>query len=359
MKTNEKGSRIVWLDLLRVIAIFAVVMLHSFTGNFQFQDSAWHQAPANCIDWLIMNAFDCCLRFSVPMFCMISGILFLNPDREQPVKKLFSKNILRMAIVFILAAGAYGVFAAVLRAGTVSRAVAVAAIKDMMFGHYHLWFLLMLIGFYIAVPLLRKLTADKKTAQYFLLLWLVFTVLQNAVTLLPAAANFVEIQAGKLSLSVAAGYAGYFVLGHYLYQYPPTKTVKNIIYAGGLVSLAVTILFTTLGGLNGQKWEGLYGNLLPTTLLETAALFLFVREKLENAALSEKTVKTIGFLASVSFGVYLTHDVFNLLLHKLGITALSASALLTIPLLTVFVSGCAILFTVLLKKIPKLGEYLL
>jgi surface polysaccharide O-acyltransferase-like enzyme len=264
-----------------------------------------------------------------------------------------------MAIVFILAAGGYGLFANLLRAGTASRAVAVAAIKDMMFGHYHLWFLLMLIGFYIAVPLLRKLTADKKTTQYFLLLWVVLTILQNAAMLLPPVANFVEIQAGKLSLSVAAGFAGYFVLGHYLYQYPPTKTVRKVIYAGGLVALAVTVLFTTMGGLNGHKWEALYGYLLPNTLLETAALFLFVREKLENATLSEKTVKVIGFLSSVSFGEYLTHDLFNLVLHKIGVTALSASALLTVPLLTLLVSGCAIGLTVLLKKIPKLGDYLL
>ena len=359
MKPTEKENRILWPDLLRVIAIFAVVMLHSFTGNFSFQDSAWHQAASNSADWQILNIFDCCLRFCVPVFCMISGIFFLRPDREQPLKKLFSKNILRMAIVFVVWAGIYAVFANILRAGTFNFAVVKAIIKDMAFGHYHLWFLLMILGFYLAVPLLRKITADQKTTQYFLLLWVIFTVLQNAVILLPPVANFIEIQAGKMSLLVAAGYAGYFVLGQYLYQYPPTKTVRHLVYIGGVFSLAVTVLFTALGGLNGQKLEGLYGYILPNTVLQAAALFLFVRQRLEHKTLSEKSAKIIGFLSSVSFGVYLTHDLFNLILHKLGFTALSFTPLLSVPLLTLLVSGCAIGLTVLLKKIPKWGDYLL
>ncbi len=357
---QTKQTRVIWLDLLRVFAILAMVFLHTFTGNYTGADSAWRLADPTTLNWQILNLFDCLVRFCVPVFCMISGVFFLDPAREQPIKKLYSKNILRIAVSFIVWAGLYAVAGIFLRGEALGIGALTGAVKNAAFGHYHLWFLLMLIGFYMLVPFLRKIAADKTLSAYFILLCLVFNFLENAVLLIAPLANYVAIQSNKLSLGFVSGYVGYFMLGSHLYRYPPTRLLRRWLYAAGVAAFAVTAALVGLQGyLTGEANGDLYEYLLPNTLLEAVAVFLFFRARFENKTYSEKTVRVISFLSASSFGVYLTHDLFNMLLHRLGVTALTFTPLLSVPLLTVIVCGCAVLLTTLLRKIPVVSKYIL
>ncbi len=357
---SEQKTRVIWLDILRISSILAMVFLHTFTGNFQGADSAWRVADPATLDWQILNIFDSLVRFCVPAFCMISGVLFLDPAKDQPIKKLFSKNILRIAVSFAVWSGVYAVAGIVLRGEALGFGALAGAVKNTMFGHYHLWFLLMLIGFYLVVPFLRHIAADKTLSFYFLVLCFVCHFLENAVMLVTPLANFVEIQSNKLSLGFVGGYVGYFMLGNHLYRYPPTKGVRHLLYAAGVVSFLFTAAITGVGGyLTGQADGALYEYLLPNTFFEAAAVFLFFRARFENKTYSDKAIKCIGFLSASSFGVYLTHDLFNMLLHRLGFTALTVTPLLSVPLLTVIVSGAALLLTAVLRKIPVFNKYAL
>ncbi len=357
---SENKTRVMWLDILRIFSILAMVFLHTFTGNFKGADSAWRVADPRSLDWQILNVFDCLVRFCVPAFCMISGVLFLDPDREQPLKKLYSKNILRIAVSFVVWSGLYAVLGIFLRGETIGVSALAGAAKNAMFGHYHLWFLLMLIGFYMLVPLLRKIAADKTLSLYFIILCFVFHFLKNAVMLVSPLANFVEIQSNKLSLGFVGGYVGYFMLGNHLYRYPPTKCVRHWLYAAGAASLLFTAVVVGAGAyMTGEANGDLYEYLLPNTFFEATAVFLFFRARFEEKTYSEKAVRTVSFLSACSFGVYLTHDLFNMLLHRLGITALTVSPLIAVPLLTVIVSAAALLLTALLRKIPVFSKYAL
>lgn len=357
---ETRRERVVWLDLLRIFSILAMVFLHAFTGNYLGNDSAWRVADPATLDWQILNVFDCLVRFCVPAFCMISGVFFLDPEREQPIKKLFSKNILRIAISFIVWSGVYAVLGIFLRGETLGMSALVGAVKNAAFGHYHLWFLLMLIGFYLLVPFLRKIAADQKLCRYFIILCILCNFLQNAVLLVGPLANYVEIQANKLSLGFVSGYVGYFMLGSYLYRFPPKAAVRRWLYAGGVAAFVLTVLLVGLQGyLEGEANGALYEYLLPNTLLESVAVFLFFRARFEHKTYSAKAVKAISFLSACSFGVYLTHDLFNMLLHRFGFTALTVSPLVAVPIITVVVCGCALLLTAVLRKIPVVNKYIL
>ena len=357
---SENKERVIWLDILRIFSILAMVFLHTFTGNFLGADSAWRVADPATLDWQILNIFDCLVRFCVPAFCMISGVLFLDPAKDQPIKKLFSKNILRIAVSFAVWSVVYAVAGIFLRGETFGVAALVGAVKNTALGHYHLWFLLMLIGFYMVVPLLRHIAADKTLSTYFLVLCFVFHFLENAAMLVTPLANFVQIQSDKLSLGFVGGYIGYFLLGNHLYRYPPSQKVRRLLYAAGVVSFLLTAAFVGANGyLNGKADGALYEYLLPNTFFEATAVFLFFRARFENKTYSDKAVRVIGFLSALSFRVYLTHDLFNMLLHRLGFTALTVTPLLSVPLLTVIVSGAALLLTTVLRKIPVFNKYAL
>ena len=90
-------KRIYWLDLLRIISILSMILLHVAA-------SFWYVSPSNSYNWIIMNIYDSLVRFCVPVFLMISGALFLS-QKEINIKKLYTKNILRLLISLIFIRG--------------------------------------------------------------------------------------------------------------------------------------------------------------------------------------------------------------------------------------------------------------
>ena len=86
-------NRDVWKDVARITAALAVVFLHS--AAFIVSDE-----NANASNWLIANIFSTVTRFCVPVFVMISGSIFLDPDKQK-YNRLPTKNIVRIAVAFV------------------------------------------------------------------------------------------------------------------------------------------------------------------------------------------------------------------------------------------------------------------
>ena len=87
-------SRIVWIDLIKVIATFSVIILHSSSGvvnQFLSIDRAI---------WNIANIYDSMTRMSVPLFFMLSGALLLN-QRDEPLRLFFLKRFSKVVIPLI------------------------------------------------------------------------------------------------------------------------------------------------------------------------------------------------------------------------------------------------------------------
>ena len=86
-----KEQRIVYFDYLRIIAIFAVVVLHFAAQN-------WDNIDVSSFEWQVFNLYDAVAAWGVPVFVMISGALFLG--KELTLKKLYGKYILRIVTAF-------------------------------------------------------------------------------------------------------------------------------------------------------------------------------------------------------------------------------------------------------------------
>ena len=82
-----------YLSLLSVISALAVVILHT-NGCFWKYSSERYQFTANIIESV--------MYFAVPVFFMISGALFLRKSKKLDLKRLYSKNILHIVVVFFL-----------------------------------------------------------------------------------------------------------------------------------------------------------------------------------------------------------------------------------------------------------------
>ena len=75
IRSMSESQRLYQLDILRILAAFAIVVLHICSRNFSqisIEKSEWQQ-------FAFINGLT---RWAVPVFIMISGSLFLNPSKK-------------------------------------------------------------------------------------------------------------------------------------------------------------------------------------------------------------------------------------------------------------------------------------
>lgn len=89
------NSRQYYLDILRIIACFMVIMIHIISMDFN------NYLPATN-EWKVMNSYDSIIRYSVPLFYMISGALFLGSNSSISIKKLYLNKIFHLLILYIV-----------------------------------------------------------------------------------------------------------------------------------------------------------------------------------------------------------------------------------------------------------------
>lgn len=91
-------KKIEYIDTLRVMAMIAVIMNHSF-GYFSCDNWVRYSGTKIQICDMILNAFT---RFNVPVFIMISGVLQLSDRRNEDIRYIFKVRIRNIIIPFIM-----------------------------------------------------------------------------------------------------------------------------------------------------------------------------------------------------------------------------------------------------------------
>ena len=105
MQMSAPGSHIVWLDVVRLVAMFMVVCCHA-TDPFNFYPG---EVPVNISEIKFWGAFyGSFLRPCVPLFVMITGALLL-PVREE-MSVFYKKRIGRVFWPFLIWSVIYNLF---------------------------------------------------------------------------------------------------------------------------------------------------------------------------------------------------------------------------------------------------------
>lgn len=345
-----KKERVIYLDYLRVFAIFAVITLHVAAKH-------WDAVDVNGFDWQVFNCYDSIVRWGVSVFVMISGALFLN--RDIPIKKLYSKYILRIVVAYIV----WSAFYASLSSKCTS---AVAFIKLLIGGHYHMWFLPMIVGLYMLQPLLKRITDDAVTAKYFAVLATVFAVIIPTIVavvndfaprLLVTGVNLINGSlVGGLSLSMVMGFPLYFLMGHQINQYDLSIKQRRIIYVMGIIGLASTVWFSRLVSVKNQvAYETYYGNLTIGVFLTSIAVFTFVKYHYPD---QEGINEVFKKLSKYSFGAFLVHPEVLTILNNFGLDSMAFNPIIAIPVTAIIAFIISIGISTVLNMIPILNKYL-
>lgn len=341
-------TRTIYFDYLRVIATFAVMLLHT-SGNI------WQSLDVHSYEWQVLNVYDSISRWGVPIFVMISGAIFLS--RTIPVRKLYTKYILRIAIAYF----AWSTFYASLYAeGTNDFIHLVIA------GHFHLWFLPMIIGLYMIVPLLKPMAAEDSNAFYFVVIAFIFTLFIPTVCYLsedfaPDQLN-AEIQYIKttlipdLHLYMVLGFSVYFVAGYLLNKRELSHRSRVIIYITGLAGAAFIIGADAIVALKtNTPCSKYYENLTVGVFFVGIAVFTFLKYHHPDGP---RINHLFARLSKYSFGAFLVHAEILELLEKAGLHAIAFDPLIAVPVtaVTTFIISFAI--SAILNQIPVIKKYI-
>ena len=354
--TETKPTRLVWMDLLRIFCIFTVIIIHVsgplMEQTFKVGSTAWQQT----------NALASCVRFSVPVLVMISGAFFLDPNRPCPGKKLFGQKLVRVLTAWLLWSVVYAAVMWGRRGYNVLQGETVGKIFDSAFreNYFHLWFLPMIAGLYLTVPLLRKITADEKATKYFIAVGFVadfvFAQLPKIEPIRPYVYDLVK----NASLFFFYGFSVFFAAGYYFTHYEVRPWLRRLLYALAVCSCIVTACVTA--GLSLKKGEldaSAYASLLPNTAVTSFAVFLFFKNVVSKIRWSDRAARGIAKVSAWSFGVYLVHVlVREFMVKNLGITGVEHSPLWFIPVSALGIFLVSLLLSVILNHIPFLRKYI-
>lgn len=338
------------IDLLKLIAIFNVVCSHTCILGFS--------NPVGSFDWTASIFWGSVGRTSVSLFLMCSGALLLPPAKELSLKKLYSKNILRLLAALLFWAMAYQVFHLGLN-HALSAATLWQAAKEVLLFHHetHLYYLHIMLLVYAFLPITRLFLqhATRRQVEYFLALWFALGILYPTVapfwpfTLLSGIPQ-------QWLMNMAYASIGYSVLGYYLKSRPPLGRFCRVLclFCGfGIVFGGTLAVSFRQKMLYQHLWEGMS---VGVCLL---AVGIYSTCMAVKRTPSQRVQSILAQCSKGSFCVYLVHVFFITLFNRAGFTVNLLPCLISIPLIIAANGVCSGLVYRLLSRVPGVNKWLI
>lgn len=339
------SNRILWIDLIKVIATLSVVLLHVAAAL------VLKMGKIDFSDWMAGNIFDSITRMAVPLFFMVSGVLLLN-GKEEPLSTFFKKRFLKVFIPLILWSFIYILF----KIHALNQDINI--VNNILLSlhrpeYWHLWFLYAIIGIYLFLPVLKVFInhSTQNIQIYFIILWIF------SVAIIPFS-NYFTGTSIKIDIPAATGYIGYLVLGYQLAKISITRKLYYISIIFIILSTLGTIFGTLyLSEKSGRFIHFFYDFNSITTIIQAISYFIVLKYIGETKLKKSNFIATysITAISISSLGIYLIHPMYIYFLGELGITVFLASPLIMVPVITglTFILSFITIFIIQNIKMPK------
>ena len=383
-------QREVWLDFLRVTACFMVMVIHS-TEPFYLGGEGAQILTATDAFWVAV--FEGLCRSCVPLFLIASS--YLQFPLHYSAGEFFRRRAVRILIPMAL----WTVVYALVWGEPVENFKGL--VLNFNYAAGHLWFVYMLVGVYLIMPLLSP-WAEKVSArelEIYLGIWLITTLfpfvreaaaggpapLIQAADGLPAAAQFPLW--GEASWNAygtfyyISGFIGYLLVGLYLKKFLVQSRWLRwtgwSLFLMGFVAIVRGLLnrFSATGEvfpLTGDlaiavAWETpiTYCS-LPVVLTAVGLMLVFMQGRQNGESPFYRHI--ILPLSQAGYGMYLIHMLvlaqFSALYRNwlgLGAEGLLGYWATPVEILAIALSSFVVVgvLAVALQRIPKVGKYLM
>jgi len=328
-------ERIIYFDLLRGLAIIGVVAIHSTAIGYTFEDTS--------IDFNITVFWRQMINFAVPMFIAISGFFLANKEIST-YNEYFSflkKQILRVLIPYLIWSLLYlGI-----------DFMKGASIQSLIFRLFTFktsepfYFIILIIEYYILLPALQKLATPKG-----LILSAFISILSCIIIFYFR--YYTAINLPLVIVGSAPTWLIFFVLGIYIRNHK-IKLKNNgimlfIILGLGLSLVETYILYHKFGSIVDSVTAVKISSFIYSSFI---ILFAF-----KNSDLKFNKNKLLAYIGEISFGIYLSHIFFmmviNLLINRL-MPFFNQSAILRQFILILLTMFFCIVFATVVRKLDK------
>lgn len=350
MAEKSKKNRKTFIDILRVFATAAVILLHTVNGVKDHTDMTLYPQEFR----IFLGILDV-VTWCVPVFVIISGYLFLNPYRQFSWRQMLAKYCRRIVLALILFGIPYACIELVLTQRQFRVSMLAEAVVLVLQGKSwsHMWYLyLVLLLYLITIPLKWFLKRLPMAVVYIVMGILVM-----------GSSIFLYInKCGENSLLPVLPdtciYVFYYLFGYVM----AVRESKEKEKAGlpvwacptGIALLAVGMICNRM--LTGHQIQMAYD--YPFTVLLVLLLFAWAQKC--DWKLTGKISIYMDKLSELSFTVYLIHPIYLNIIYKLiKVNPLSYPLWLSLPLVWLTVALCSIGTAWALRKIPILRRYVL
>jgi len=368
--TTATRPHIVWLDVLRFVAILMVIACHC---TDPFNASPESRANPDFNFW--GSAYGSMLRACVPLFVMMTGFLLLPVKQEASV--FYKKRIPRVFFPFLIWSVLFNLAPWFIQwaggsaelvtdffpyapdpSASLTDALKEIAMIPVTFTVYAtpMWYIYTLIGLYLYMPVFSAWVekASDKGKRWFLGIW-------GVSLFIPYLMEFVSHYLfGTCSWNAYglfyyfAGFNGYLLLGHYLGKGNDWSTGKTLTVTIPLFLIGYLVTFTGFRYMTSdphvseEGMELFFTYCSPNAMLMTAAIFLLVKKVRIS---SPFICGALANLTKLGFGVYCVHYFFigpsYLLTLWLGVPVPAI-----VPVSAIFTLAASWMFTYLLSKLP-------
>lgn len=312
--TKVEKPRILWLEALRILAAFLVIVNHTNSDVFQAsqpQQLTWHLS----ILWYYVS------KLAVPVFVMITGALMLR--RQDSWRKVFTR-VLRVAIALVAASYVYFLYDAWVHWGLWPRAIRL----DILLGKIvrmeitdGFWYLYFYLAVLLTMPLWQWLHRRMNQRQRLNLIAFCFAL--NAF--LPLLAHYIPalsaMDGNPVLAWVPLGYLGLLFAGdqvcHHLTLQKRTGWYAAMAFAVALLA-AWLLTWLEYGRVApGEKYWFMDHRMIPAlpVIAEAIAVMVLARWLGEGKGAacgavqpSQKVARVITELGGCAFGIYLLQD---------------------------------------------------
>lgn len=339
-----------FLDVLRVAAACAVVLMHTVTAVTDNMDMSPYPAAQKLFP-VVRDLVSWC----VPVFILISGYLFLRPDRNLTFGRMVTKYCRRIVLALFLFGVPYSWVELAVTEGGFRTGMLWQGIVNVLRRQSwaHMWYLYLILFLYLLTPAIRwMLERVPKTALYALAAALLF-----GSSILPFICQLRGIP--QTSAQTAAGeliYLFYYLCGYFFACSEKRRRGLRsfLICFSALLGVCAAIL-----RFQGFPVQMAYN--YPFTVLLSLCLFgAGLAWEGEKAGCPPKHAAFWAGAGKLCFGVYLIHPVFiNLAYKYFKVSPLTLWGGASLPLFYGAVLAVSFGGAWLLRRIPTLRRYVL
>lgn len=333
---EEKDTHVCYIDLLRVVACFLVIVNHTNSEIFL--------GTVPSFTWFISLTYFFICKPAVPIFLMISGYTML--DKQDTYLKMITRLIRHISVIVIFS-GIYYIFydAETLRITTFIKKLFSNSITNAY------WYLYLYLGVILMLPFLQKMVLNFKRIDYH-----IFFVWSGLfISLWPIIVHYIPSFAitSRFSIPLFDGFICLLLLGAYIKKYCfPSLKWKIVSIIGFVVSCATSVMLTCLEYIdnNGENYLFYDKNTMLPIVISSVCLFYFA-STVKMGELLRKISKVLGEL---TFGIYLISDLlikeFKFLLYDMLNMGINSMLAVIIYELFIFTTGAVIIW--IIRKLP-------